>query len=200
MLHWPDIRKGGELIQTGPMMSFSVSIPCCFGLTVTSVIQSIGSSVLLRLPVRALGRRLWRIARDALARSRPANGWELSLDAFVDRERECMRLAVSLYSLRRKRDAVAGTKGLFGEPGWDILLDLYIAERRRIEIQVSSVCLDAGVPSTTILRWIARLEADGLIYRVNDLADARRRFVRLTEQGQKIMHAVLCSMGNIAVD
>lgn len=122
------------------------------------------------------------------------------MDAFVDPQIECLRIAASLYGLRRKRDAASGRKGLFGEPGWDILLDLYIAECRRTEIQVSSVCLDAGVPSTTILRWIARLEREGLIYRVADNADARRRYVRLTDEGRTMMRAVLQAMSSAVPD
>ncbi len=121
------------------------------------------------------------------------------MDAFSDLELENLKLAVSLYTLRRKRDAAAARRGLFGEPGWDILLDLYIAEGRRTEVQVSSVCLDAGVPSTTILRWIARLEQEGLIYRIADSADARRRYVRLTPDGRTMMRDLLRSMaGTIA--
>jgi DNA-binding MarR family transcriptional regulator len=122
------------------------------------------------------------------------------LDAFVDPEIECLRVAASLYGLRRKRDATADRKGLFGEPGWDILLDLYIAERRRTDVQVSSVCLDAGVPSTTILRWIARLEREGLIYRIADNSDARRRYVRLTDEGRAMMRSVLRAMTAAGLD
>lgn len=116
---------------------------------------------------------------------------ELCLDAFVDPDLESLRLAVALYALRRKRDSVVARKGLFGEPGWDILLDLYIADRRRTELQVSSVCLDAGVPSTTILRWISRLEQEKLIYRTADASDARRRYVRLTDEGRNMMRKAL---------
>lgn len=113
------------------------------------------------------------------------------MDAFADPELESLKLAVALYGLRRKRDFAGARRGLFGEPGWDILLDLYIADRRRTEVQVSSVCLDAGVPSTTILRWIARLEQEGLIYRIADNADARRRYVRLTAEGHEMMRNIL---------
>ncbi|NLR71552.1 winged helix DNA-binding protein [Novosphingobium sp. ERN07] len=116
---------------------------------------------------------------------------EFCLDALADPELESLKLAVALYGLRRKRDVAGARRGLFGEPGWDILLDLYIADRRRTEVQVSSVCLDAGVPSTTILRWIARLEQEGLIYRIADNADARRRYVRLTEEGHEMMRNIL---------
>lgn len=118
------------------------------------------------------------------------------MDAFVNSEQDRLRLATSLYELRRTRDAAAGRKGLFGEPGWDILLDLYIAERRKTELQVSSVCLDSGVPSTTVLRWIARLENEGLICRKADNADARRRYVRLTDNGRTMMQSVLTAMSS----
>lgn len=116
------------------------------------------------------------------------------MSAYIDAQPASLQLAVSLYGLRRKRDAAANRKGLFGEPGWDILLDLYIAEQRRSEIQVSSVCLDASVPSTTILRWIARLEREGLIYRVSDNSDARRRYVRLTDNGREMMQSVFSAI------
>lgn len=122
---------------------------------------------------------------------------EHCLDAFTDMELDSLKLAMALYALRRKRDDACARKGLFGEPGWDILLDLYIAERRRTDVQVSSVCLDAGVPSTTILRWIARLEQEGLIYRIADSCDARRRYVRLTEDGRELMRTVLRSMSGV---
>lgn len=110
-----------------------------------------------------------------------------------------MQLANSLYELRRTRDAAVGRKGLFGEPGWDILLDLYIAECRNTEIQVSSVCLDCGVPSTTVLRWITRLEREGLIFRKADNTDGRRRHVRLTDDGRAMMQSVLMAMSSRSI-
>lgn len=120
------------------------------------------------------------------------------MDAFNESERESLRIAVALYTLRRKRDKVSENENLFGEPGWDILLDLFIARCRRTEIQVSSVCLDAGVPSTTILRWIARLEREGLIYRIADSSDARRRYVRLTDDGHAMMRRILAELSRTA--
>lgn len=109
----------------------------------------------------------------------------------VDREAAALRFAKYLYQLRRRRDYAMAIKGLFGEPAWDILLDLFIARAERVDLQVSSVCIEASVPSTTILRWIARLEREGLIYRASDDADARRRYVRLTEPGHAAMLAAL---------
>lgn len=104
--------------------------------------------------------------------------------------------ARQLYSMRRRRDAAFEGHDLLGEPGWDILLDLFIGELEGARIQVSSVCLDAGVPSTTILRWLSRLEGDGLIYRAADNIDGRRRFVRLTDEGRQLMQKALAAIGH----
>ncbi len=117
------------------------------------------------------------------------------MEGLVDLNVRNLCVAKQLYEARRRRDAAASIKGLFGEPGWDILLDLYIARTARTALQVSSVCAGAGVPSTTILRWIARLEREGLIIRTADQDDARRRFVSLTSHGLKLITGLLEAIG-----
>ena len=122
---------------------------------------------------------------------------ELILDGHVDLDAESLRIAKMLYEARRRRDAASSVKGLFGEPGWDILLDLFIARKTRTALQVSSVCAGAGLPSTTVLRWIARLEREGLIVRVADQEDARRRYVSLTTRGLRLTTSLLDAIGSI---
>ena len=119
------------------------------------------------------------------------------MDGHVDIDAEILRVAKQLYEARRRRDAASPIKSLFGEPGWDILLDLFIARKTRTALQVSSVCAGAGVPSTTILRWIARLEREGLIMRMADQEDARRRYVNLTAKGLKLTTELLNAVGPI---
>jgi len=118
----------------------------------------------------------------------------IHLTVHFDSESRYLRRAKTVYSARRERDAAAGLTGLFGEPAWDILLDVFIALKSRREIQVSSVCIEAGVPSTTILRWLTRLELEGLIYRASDTVDGRRRYVRLTPSGEALMARTLDAM------
>lgn len=103
-----------------------------------------------------------------------------------------------LYSMRRRRDDACPIKGLFGEPAWDIMLDLFIAREMRTPLQVSSVCAGANIPSTTILRWIARLEREGMIIREADREDARRRYVSLTAEGLCVASALLEAIGTFA--
>lgn len=87
--------------------------------------------------------------------------------------------AKHIYAFRRKRNEVFDSI-LFGEPGWDILLDLYVATVQDRKISVSSACIGAAVPSTTALRWLNLLSERGMIERYPDPLDARRSFLRLS--------------------
>ncbi|MEQ5786722.1 winged helix-turn-helix transcriptional regulator [Erythrobacter sp. NFXS35] len=91
------------------------------------------------------------------------------------------------YSLRRKRAAIFGNPELFGEPAWDILLDLFIAHGEDKPVSVSSACIGSAAPATTGLRWLGVLAEEGLIVRENDAQDNRRVLVRLTRAGVTAM-------------
>lgn len=92
-----------------------------------------------------------------------------------------LEAAMDVYNLRRAREKLFGTPQLFGEPTWDILLDLFIAELKNTKIQTTSACIGAQVPQTTALRWIALLERENLIHRYRDRTDSRRIYIRLTD-------------------
>lgn len=91
------------------------------------------------------------------------------------------------YAARRIRDRIFDDPDLFGEPAWDILLDLFAAELRGEAISITSACIASGVPSTTALRWVGLLEAKGYVERKPDPVDARRSFVGLTLRGRNIL-------------
>jgi DNA-binding MarR family transcriptional regulator len=74
-----------------------------------------------------------------------------------------------------------------GEPCWDVLLDLCIAEIEGHRVSVTSLCIASGVPSTTALRWISLLERDDLIERQADPRDKRRTFLRITKRAFETM-------------
>lgn len=80
---------------------------------------------------------------------------------------------------------------IFGEPCWDILLDLFIARIDGLRISVTSSCIASGVPLTTALRWLTVLEDRGLIIRSNDQTDKRRSWVELSDLGFKAMSEFL---------
>ncbi|WP_052223323.1 helix-turn-helix domain-containing protein [Novosphingobium malaysiense] len=96
-------------------------------------------------------------------------------------------LARQTYDDRRRRTKIFQSEDLFGEPGWDILLDLFIAAKERRRVSVTSACIGAAVPSTTALRWIAVLERHHLLVREADPGDARRVYVKLSTRGYDAM-------------
>lgn len=107
-----------------------------------------------------------------------------------------LAFARETYNVRRRRGKTLPAD-LFGEPTWDILLDLYVATREKRTVPTTSACIGAHVPPTTALRWLRLLEARGLVEREDDGRDGRRTFVRLTDQGiaamEEWLHATLCS-------
>lgn len=91
---------------------------------------------------------------------------------------------------RRVRDKMFGDDAkLFGEPSWDILLDLY-ARRGGKPVSVSSAAVASRVPATTALRWIATLETRGLVFRKPDVDDLRIRWLELTDRGTALLDGV----------
>lgn len=94
-----------------------------------------------------------------------------------------LNLATAMYRSRQRREKFLGQMALFGEPAWDMMLDLYIAFLKSKRVSVTSACLAASVPLSTGLRWIALLEKCGLTVRINDATDGRRTYVELAESG-----------------
>jgi len=97
------------------------------------------------------------------------------------------------YASRRKRTAIFGNPELFGEPAWDILLDLYIAHVDNKAVSVSSACIGSAAPPTTGLRWLGVLAEHDLVLREHDPEDQRRVLVRLTETGLAAMDEYFAS-------
>ncbi len=93
---------------------------------------------------------------------------------------------VETYKARRRRKRYLAAD-LFGEPGWDLLLDLFAARLQNRSISVSSACIAADVPSTTGLRWLSVLEQSGLIERIENDADQRVTWVKLTDSASRTM-------------
>lgn len=89
---------------------------------------------------------------------------------------------------RRLRDKQFG-KGLFEDPAWDMMLDLFAAHLERADVSVSSLCIAAAVPPTTALRWIGRMSDAGLFERRADPFDRRRAFMGLSKTALDGMHA-----------
>jgi DNA-binding MarR family transcriptional regulator len=119
------------------------------------------------LPAREAGSRKWRDAGETY-----------------------LPLAQRIYRARRQR-AEFWPAELFGEPVWDILLDLYIRACEGRDVSVTSACVASSVPSSTALRWLNLLESNGLVDRHDAPHDSRVHYVRLTMDGTRRMQQFL---------
>lgn len=102
------------------------------------------------------------------------------------------RFARRLIVERRARDARLGAQ-LFGEPGWDMLLEMFAAHEERKTHCTTSICVAAAVAPSTALRCLSRLVADGLIVRVPDPADRHTTIVKLTPRAIEELRRLLQS-------
>ncbi len=104
-------------------------------------------------------------------------------------------VAESMYRNRRLREEIFDSD-LFGEPAWNMLLDLYVNHVRGQRISVTSLCYASRRPITTALRWIVQLEERSLVSRDGSSSDNRVRFVDLTKRGIQLMNRYMCQLVN----
>jgi len=95
-----------------------------------------------------------------------------------------VRTARKLRGLRR---AVFGPE-LYSGPAWDILLYVFESSINQRRDTIGNVTTATDLPSTTVLRWICRLEQEGLICVRDDHLDRRRRYVELSQSGIDLMN------------
>lgn len=100
--------------------------------------------------------------------------------------------------LRRMRNDVFPA-GYFSDFGWDILLELDKAARQNRRYVVTDAGAETGIPLTTTIRYIAKLERDGYVQRETDPADRRRCFVSLTTMGKEALETIFSrTVGNMS--
>lgn len=93
-------------------------------------------------------------------------------------------LARNVLAKRRLRSTFF-EEGMFGEPAFDILLDMFVNGSTERPLTVTDVCVGAGVAPTTGLRYVAALVEQGLIIRTRDALDGRRSLIVLSGKAQE---------------
>ena len=90
--------------------------------------------------------------------------------------------AMSHLDFRGRRDAVF-QGGLFADPAWDILLDLFVRQIDGLKTSTTSAARAAQVPLSTALRHVNKLVQNGLVVRSASPVDLRLNQVRLSDAG-----------------
>lgn len=102
-------------------------------------------------------------------------------DRHERRRAELAEFVARLRAVRMRRNEIVGAP-LFRDPAWDMLLELFVAYQNGRPVSVTSLCYASGVPPTTALRHLSRMEEHGLITRDGDATDNRRWLVHPTEK------------------
>ncbi|WP_097093715.1 winged helix DNA-binding protein [Novosphingobium sp. Chol11] len=135
----------------------------------------------------------------ARIKARVARGKQQAEEPFQTIPQSSVEMAQRIIRERRLRDKAFGSD-LFGEPIWDMMLDLFVSGEMSTQVSISSLCIAASVPSTTALRQIQLMHQRGIIQRTPDPKDHRRIFVSMTPQWRESLDQLLSSMtgGKIA--
>jgi DNA repair protein RadC len=97
--------------------------------------------------------------------------------------------AKGMMRRRLLRQQLLGSPELFGDPAWEMLVDLFIHECERKPISVSALCVTPSIPMSSAIRLCQKLSDAGMIVRIPDLYDGRRTFVRLSPGTSHLIRA-----------
>lgn len=98
-----------------------------------------------------------------------------------------------MFNARRLRERYFDRE-IFGEPAWDILLLLYIADQSSGRLTTSRLAEQIEAPLTTATRWLNHLETKGLISRQGHPTDRRIIFIKLLDKGRTALEGFLSSI------
>ena len=119
----------------------------------------------------------------ALRRSR-----ELRVQSCDPGRQERLERALAMVENRRLRNRYF-SPGMFGEPAWDILLELYVTDTAGSRQSIGRLSKAIGTPVSTAVRWIDYLEKKRLIEREPHPTDRRIIFIQLLDKARELMDA-----------
>lgn len=119
---------------------------------------------------------------------------EKFLGEAISAEKRAIQNAKWLLAIAMRREKTR-LSNLFADPGWFILLDLFVQESLGKQTSINSACVASMSPPSTGLRWITLLVDRGFIRRKNDPTDNRRVFLTLTKETSKELTDLLSKLG-----
>lgn len=96
------------------------------------------------------------------------------------------------YQSLRYRNQFFGNPELFGDPGWDMLVDLFIAIEEGRRLTAAELCAEAGVPLSTAYRWLTLMESRGLVVRSLSENNLQQSTVIISAQAREDMKRFFC--------
>lgn len=111
-------------------------------------------------------------------------------------ECELVRTAYAIL-LRRRRRLDEFNSAIFGEPAWDMLLELYVRETSGVSSTAEQLKAAPVIPASTAARWIKHLENDGIIVLHDHPNDRGTAFVELTDRGRQALDRYLTAIRDL---
>jgi hypothetical protein len=75
---------------------------------------------------------------------------------------EAVQLAMAILRFRKYRASVL-SRDIFGEPAWEVLLELFVADANSVGITGRIVAEKHDISTAVIGRWLKHLTAEGLL-------------------------------------
>jgi DNA repair protein RadC len=115
------------------------------------------------------------------ARSALETGFTNRVAAAQRTEQSTLTEARAALVRRRHRAKLFGELRVADGPAWEMLIDLYVSQLEGKSLCVGSLCVTSGVPMTSAARLLTKLLDTGLVRRVRDPDDRRRRLIALDD-------------------
>lgn len=100
------------------------------------------------------------------------------------------REAILELANRRRRADIFGSRAIFGEPAWEMLLQLYVGVSGPRQT-ISGLARLANASKSGGQRWVDYLEGEGWVRRDVHPTDRRATFVELTDNGRRAIELYL---------
>ena len=88
----------------------------------------------------------------------------------------------------KARESVFGRPEFFGDPAWNMLIELFIANEERRDLTAAQLCGRAGAALQTAHRWLAIMEREGLVMAVRATSDEADRQIFISPASIQNMH------------
>lgn len=144
----------------------------------------------LRLPIRLTQNELSDLA-SKIEKLQSSEARHNLPDHFSDKQSIAFANARIFLRIYGRRDS-SFPLGNFADPGWQLLVDLFVHQASGKQINVSSACIGSRAPSTTALRYIAEYIEKGILVRTPCEHDQRVSWLSLSENAQAALIELFC--------
>ena len=99
--------------------------------------------------------------------------------------------------MRRQERTREFSRILFGEPAWEMVLELYIRETAGVSTTTAQLKVGLEMCAAVVARWLLVLEQEGLVGRLAHPLHAGTEFVELTDRSREALERYLASIQSL---